>query len=79
MIVRATHATKKQRLLDRCHVHSVRSSCTRGKVCTHAVSSPVACTSRKVSRHVTSEFDVCEIDLDIHRSFVNARVMHTEY
>ena len=35
-------------------------------------SSPVACTHRKVIRHMTSDFDVCEVDVNMQMSFLNA-------
>ena len=34
--------------------------------------SPVAFTPRKVIKHVTSGFDVCDVDLDMQISFLNA-------
>ena len=34
--------------------------------------SPVACTPTKVIRHMTSNSDVCEIDLDMHMNFLQA-------
>ena len=34
--------------------------------------SPVACTPRKVSRHMISNFDVCKVDVDMQMSFLNA-------
>ena len=33
---------------------------------------PVACIPRKAIRHVTSDSDVCEVDLDMQMSFLNA-------
>ena len=32
----------------------------------------VACNARKGIRHMTSDFDVCEVDLDMQMSFLNA-------
>ena len=63
---------KDKELHERCHIHSVHLSCTRGEFCTHAILSPVACTFRKIIRHMTSDFDVCEIDLDMEMSFLSA-------
>ena len=34
--------------------------------------SPTVCTPIKVIRHVTSDFDVCEVDLDMQVTFPNA-------
>ena len=34
--------------------------------------SPVVCYLRKVIRHMTSDFDVCEVDLNEQMSFLNA-------
>ena len=34
--------------------------------------SPVAFIPRKIIRHLTSDFDACEIDLDLQMSFLNA-------
>ena len=62
---------KDKELHERCHIHSVHLSCTRGEFCTHAILSPVACTFRKIIRHMTSDFDVCEIDLDMQMSFLH--------
>ena len=55
----------------RCHIHSVLSSFSRVKFCTHSIFSLVACTPREVVRHMTSGFNVCQIDLDMQMSFVN--------
>ena len=34
--------------------------------------SPVAFNRRKVTRHVTPDFDICEVYLDMQMSFLNA-------
>ena len=46
----------------------------RGKICTHADFSSDDCTPRKVIRHVHdgSDFDECEIDLDMQMSFLSS-------
>ena len=32
----------------------------------------VACTPRKVTKHVTSDFDLYEVDLDVQMNFLHA-------
>ena len=55
---------QRQRLHDRCQIHSVHSNFTRGQFCAHVVF-VVACTARKVIKHVTSDFHVFDIDPDV--------------
>ena len=39
---------------------------------THAIFVPSLVSPRQVHSHVTSDFDVCEVDLDRQMSFLNA-------
>ena len=72
---------------DKFHIHSVSSSLrlhANKSVPTFFVvlfffffSSPVACTPRKVIRHMTSDFDECEIDLDMQNNQLSNRCAMT--
>ena len=66
---------QRQRLHDRCHVHS---SLTSGKLWTNTIFSSVTCTPRKVIRHMTFDFDIRKTDLDVQRSFLNAVPWNSE-
>ena len=40
----------------------------------HSMLFSVTCTTGKVIRHMTSDFDVCEVDLDMQMSFLNDKL-----
>ena len=64
VIVWAIYATKTKTAWKMSH--------TRAKILHPRYGSPVACGREKVIRHMTSDVDVCEIDLDTQMSFLNA-------
>ena len=74
---RAIHATKTKRLQNRCRIYSAHCSFTRGTICSNAVFSPIACTPRRDIGHMSSDVDVCQMDLDMQMSFLNARTTST--
>ena len=62
---------QRQRLHEKCHIHSFHSSSTRVKICTQAIFFPVVCTPREVIRQMTSDFDVNEVDVENQLNFLN--------
>ena len=71
---------QRQRLHERRYSHSVHSSFTRRKFCTYAtfLGSPVP-PIKKVIRRMTSDCDVCEVDLAIQMSFLYAALLHQRF
>ena len=59
-----SHSCYKDRLQDRCHMHSVHFSFYTRKILFPRCFSQVACIPRKVIKHTNSDFDACETDLD---------------
>ena len=67
----------RQRSHEECHIHLVHSSPTRGIFCTHAAFPWSLVTQERLldtwpPRHMTSNFDACEVDLNMQMSFLSA-------
>ena len=74
-IVRAINATETKIALQMSTSFDPFQFYTR-KILYPRYFSPVACIPRKVIRHMTSDFDVCEIDMKMQMSFLNASPLH---
>ena len=62
---------QRQRLHERCHIHSVHFSFYMLKILHPHYFSPVPCAPRKVIIHMTSISDKPEVDLDMQMSFLD--------
>ena len=63
---------QRQRLHERCQIHSIHFSFTRGKICTQATSLQSLIPKEKSLYTWPPDFDACEVDLDMQMSFLNA-------
>ena len=63
---------QRQKLNERCQIHSIHFSFTRGKICTQATSLRSLVPKEKSLDTWPPDFDACEVDLDMQMSFLNA-------
>ena len=77
-IVIAIHTTKTKTAWQMLHAFGPFQLYTQKILYLHC-NSPVACTLRKVIRHMTSDFDVREIDQDMQISFSKHCAMNSEW
>ena len=75
VLVRAIHATKTKIARKMSHSFGPFQFYTRKNLYQRYFST-VDCTPGKVIRHMTFDFDVCEVDLDMQMSFLNAAPLY---
>ena len=78
MFRRAIHATKTKAHVKDATFIRFTAILHAEKICTQAIFLQSLCIPRKVTRHMTSDFDVCEVDQDVQMSFLSADLIGAE-